>query len=550
MILIKKIVIASLILTIVSPLAFAKEYVVGFKPGAFKQATAEMSFMGVSTVPVRVFKNLELMIVDVNSKSDLLKLKADLNIEFVESVNRFRAPQRNYFLPEVVKDSFDKKLVDYPWGILELDAPAAWPHSRGGQGVKVLVLDSGIDKDHPNIASRFVEGRSFVSKNFINKINSINKINFRNKINLKLPYPYFDDSGHGTHVAGTILADGFGTGVVGVAPQASLYSGKVCIFKYCEETAIIAGIDWAIGEGMDVVNISLSSSFGNAIEAKVYKKAEEANVVVVAASGNNGRYKISYPARYPHVLSVGAIDEERDVADSSNWHVDLDVVAPGTNVLSSLPLGTGRESTIGFTIDSYLVLTDSSSIKGSNVGVVQGLPVEYVGFGKSEDFKDVDLTGKVALISKGEISFADKAQAALEANASAMVIFNNVDGELEGTIENDLDIIAVGIKKSIGERIVEILKGNEDNSKETVVTLSAKVSASDYGYLSGTSMAASHVSGVAALIRSTNPKLTAVQVKKIIKSSVIKVQIDGDLDNKYGKGIVNAFKAVKEGLQD
>ncbi len=534
MILIKRIVITSFILTIVSPLAFAKEYVVGFKPGAFKQATAEMSFMGVSTVPVRVFKNLELMVVDVNSKSDLLKLKADLNIKFVESVNRFRAPQRNYFLPEVVKDSFDKKLVDYPWGILELDAPAAWPHSRGGQGVKVLVLDSGIDKDHPNIASRFVEGRNLIS----------------NFIDLEFPYPYFDDSGHGTHVAGTILADGFGTGVVGVAPQASLYSGKVCTNEYCEGTAIIAGIDWAIGEGMDVVNISLGGSFGNAIGAKMYEKAEEANVVVVAASGNNGRNEISYPARYPHVLSVGAINEERDVADFSNWGVDLDVVAPGANVLSSLPQGTGRESTIGVTIDSDLVVTDSSSMEGSSVGVVQGLPVEYVGFGKSEDFKDVDLTGKIALISRGEISFANKAQAALEANASAVVIFNNVDGELKGTLENDLDIIAVGIKKSIGERIVEVLKGNEDNSKEAVVTLSVEVSASDYSYFSGTSMAAPHVSGVAALIRSTNPKLTAVQVKKIIKSSVIKVQVDGDLDNKYGKGIVNAFKAVKEALQD
>ncbi len=530
----KRVIEVSLVLTMASSLALAKEYVIGFKSGEFKKAATTKSFMGANTVPMRVFKNLELIVVDVNSKGDLFKLKADSNIEFVESVNRFKAPKKIHSLPEAVKRSYVKGLVDYPWGVLALDAPAAWLRSRSGEGVKVLILDTGVDKDHPNLASRFVEGRNLMS----------------GTVDPNSPYPYFDDIGHGTHVAGTVLADGFGVGVVGVAPQALLYVGKVCA-QSCGGAAIMAGIDWAIGEGIDVVNMSLGSPFSSATGAAIYKKAEEANVVVVAASGNNGRGFISYPAGYPHVLSVGAIDEAKNIAEFSNWGTNLDVVAPGVSILSSVPQGVGRESTMSFSVDGASLAIDSLPMDGSTVGVVEGLSIEYVGFGKPEDFEGVDLTGKIALISRGdETPFADKAKRALEANASVVVIFNNTDGELRGTLGGPLDIVVVGIEKSIGETIVESLEGSEDGLEQNLVTLSVEVNAIDYSYFDGTSMATPHVTGVAALVRSANPELTAVQVKEIIKSSAISPSLEEGLENKYGKGIVNAFKAVKEALQN
>ncbi len=530
---IKKIAVLLIISTMsISFSASAKEYVVGFKKDSFKKATTAKSFMGTNTFTVRVFENLEMMVVDVNSKRDLFKLKSDSDVDFVETVNKFKAPRRINSLPGVVQNSYAKRLVDYPWGILEVDAPAAWPHSRSGEGVKVLVLDTGIDKDHPNIASRFVEGRNLIP----------------GEGNPDAPYPYFDDGGHGTHVAGSILADGFGSGVVGVAPQASLYSGKVCQ-EYCDGTAIMAGIDWAIGEGIHVVNMSLGGAAGNAAGAAMYKKAEEANVVVIAASGNDGRNQISYPSKYPHVLSVGAIDEARNVAEFSNWDSDLDVVAPGVNVLSTVPQGTGRSSKVNFDVNGSFISASSFPMDGSVDGVVEGMEVQYVGLGKPEDFEGVDLTGKIALISRGEIAFADKARGAMEANASAVVIFNNVEGELRGTLGGPLDIVVAGIEKSSGEAIVAALEGGENGPEETLVTSNVEVGASDYEYLAGTSMATPHVAGVAALVRSTNPELTAVQVKEIIKSTVVAAPVDNS-DHKYGKGIVNAFKAVEEALQN
>ncbi len=172
-----------------------------------------------------------------------------------------------------------------------------------------------------------------------------------------------------------------------------------------------------------------------------------------------------------------------------------------------------------------------------------------MGLGKPEDFEGVDLTGKVALISRGEIAFADKARGAMEANASAVVIFNNVEGPLRGTLGDPLDIVVAGIEKSAGEAIVAALEGSEDGPEETVVTSNIEVGASDYDRLAGTSMATPHVAGIAALVRAANPELTAVQVKDIIKSTVTAAPAD-NLDNKYGKGIANAFRAVEEAIQN
>ena len=126
--------------------------------------------------------------MDVDSTQELLKVQAQNDVRFIEEAQLFKAPPKRASLPLNTRD-FSKGLVDYPWGILELDAPSAWGPSRAGEGVKVLVLDTGIDRDHPNIASRFVEGRNLISET-------------RNNV----PYPYFDEAGHGTHVAGTILA--------------------------------------------------------------------------------------------------------------------------------------------------------------------------------------------------------------------------------------------------------------------------------------------------------------------------------------------------------
>lgn len=468
------------------------------------------------------------MVVDVDSRADLIKLQTEMGVKFVEALTTLKAPPK---IHSRALDSYtapSKGLVKYPWGILELDAPAAWRMSKAGEGVKVLVLDTGIDKEHPNIAARFVEGRNLITETE----------------NPDLPYSYFDQAGHGTHVAGTILADGLGAGVVGVAPSASLYVGRVCGDEGCPGSAILAGVEWAIEAQMDVVNMSLGGSFGSEAGAQVYKRAEEAGVVIVAASGNDGQNSISYPAKYPSVLSVGAIDIDLNVADFSNYDEDLDVVAPGVDVLSSVPQGTGRGGSASFSTAASVINTEVFVIDGSVDGMINGKSLVYVGLGLESDYQGLDLSGKVALVQRGEIAFADKAKGALEANAEAVIIFNNVDEPLRATFGDALEIVAVSMSMKDGMKLVQNLAPSEDGAAAGEVLANIDVSATDYGALQGTSMATPHVTGLVALVIATNPNLNPIEVKDIVKNSALAAPENTEKE-KYGLGIVNAYRAVE-----
>jgi len=510
--------------------SFAKEYVVGFQKGHFSSAAPQISYM--SSKPAQIHKNLKLMVVDITSKADLIKLQTEKGVKFVETLHTLKAPEAIHSRALDSLGLLEDSEVLRPWGVRQLQAPEAWAQSQAGEGVKVLVLDTGIDRDHPNIASRFVEGR-----NLIVEANNPN-----------IPYPYFDQQGHGTHVAGTILADGIGSGIVGVAPNASLYVGRVCGPTGCPGSAILAGVEWAIEAKMDVVNMSLGGRFGSASGAQIYRRAEQAGVVIVAASGNDGATSISYPAKYPSVLSVGAIDEDLNVASFSNYDADLDVVAPGVNVVSTVPQGTGREGSASFSTDDKVISSEVFPIDGSVNGLIDGKEMVYVGLGLEADYEGVDLSGKVALIQRGEISFADKAKGALAANADAVVIFNNVDEPLVATFGGPLEVVAITMNMKDGLELVQNLAPSEGAQAGRVLA-NIDVSVSDFGPLQGTSMATPHVAGLAALVRAANPSLNPMQVKNIIKETTTKAPEGADLA-KYGRGIVNALGAVEAAVQN
>ncbi len=213
-----------------------------------------------------------------------------------------------------------------PWGIESIKAPLVWRGGVTGRGVKVLVLDQGVDLSHPEFL-----GKNIIAKDFTDT-----------KISLGVPYPEYDDSGHGTHVAATILGR-----TLGVAPDAELYVGKVCRALCATGHTVVEAIEWGLEEGVDVINMSFSlDHFSHELGEHIFLKVEEQGVVAVAAAGNrdgSGDQKIAFPGAQNFVLTVGAMNAKGHPADFSNPGDKLDLIAPGVGVVSATRSNTGGD---------------------------------------------------------------------------------------------------------------------------------------------------------------------------------------------------------------
>jgi len=416
-----------------------------------------------------------------------------------------------------------------PWGIDAVKAPKAWALGYSGQGVRVAVLDTGIDKDHPALKVNFEKGRNFTTDDS----------------GVADPALFIDEEGHGTHVAGTIAATELEGGFVGVAPKAKLLSGKVCSKEGCSNISIAQAINWAITEKVDVISMSLGGARITPLEQAALTKAEKAGVTVVAASGNDGTAVVSFPAAIETVIAVGATDSKNQKAKFSQWGPELDIAAPGVDVVSSVPQGTGRASIVDVDLGTGFQRINSTSFVGSKAveNAVVG-KLKFVGLGKPEDFSGVDLNGFYALIKRGEITFVDKVKNAIGAGAEGVVIFNNTDGLVQGSVSEDgseLTIPVVMIEQKVGDSAVAALQAGKS------VQLKVKTEKTDYAGFQGTSMATPHVSGVVALMKSAKKSLTPVQVRSIIKLTAT-VLTPND-QNQFGAGLINAEKAVTQSLQ-
>ncbi len=502
--------------------------------GAFSQANSKFHFLNNGQNKITdAFDNLNMVVVDVNSQKDIAALKATADVD-VEEEMIFAAPKPivSLALRKLEAPKSTKTVLDIPWGIKAVRAQEAAATSKSGEGVRVLILDTGIDKDHPAIASRFEKGRNFTQRKD------------------KPAYDYFDSIGHGTHVAGTIAGDGVNGNLLGVAPKAKLLSARVCAEDGCSTVAILAGIDWGISEKVDVMNLSLGGPIGTTAQHKAYDRAEAAGIVVVAASGNGdpktglGENKVGYPAAYADVVAVGAVDINLEKAKFSNWGKALDVVAPGVNVFSSVPQGTGRAAEIELVVKSLASQITGEPFSGSGVDNVSG-EVVFVELGKPENFTGLDLHGKICLVKRGELTFKEKADNCIAAGATAVVVFNHEDGLVHGTLGDDpvthepvmVKYAAVGISKADGEAILAGLSTGDP------VSLSAAVVKTDYAFYDGTSMATPHTTGVVALIRGANPKLSAAQVRKALTDTATTLAGPND-ENQLGHGLINAEAAA------
>jgi subtilisin family serine protease len=202
------------------------------------------------------------------------------------------------------------------WEITAFDLPSAWLLAQG-EGVVVAVLDTGCDLNHNDLKDNLVQG-----KNFVNPL-----------------LPPEDDNSHGSHCVGTICALNNDYGIVGVAPKTKVMPVKVLDGSGSGNLEIVAkGIVWAANQGVDFIVMSLGSPNPTPVIHDAIKYAASKNVITFCAAGNAGKTRqIFYPAAYPETIGIGAIDKDFDRADFSCTGPDLDFLAPGVKILSTVP---------------------------------------------------------------------------------------------------------------------------------------------------------------------------------------------------------------------
>src|SRR3989344_1660226 len=212
--------------------------------------------------------------------------------------------------------------LDNTWSVTKIGAGTVHTNGNAGAGVKIGIIDSGINYNHSDLDGVYVGGYDFVQND----------------------NDPMDVYGHGTHVAGTACAEDNDFGVVGVAPNCALYSLRVLNDDGVGSwSATIAAMDWAVKNGMQVVNLSLGSSRNPGTAVKTaFDNAEKAGVVIAAAAGNSGNKagkgdNIIYPAKYASVIAVGATTDSTDNqrASFSSTGSTLELMAPGVSVLST-----------------------------------------------------------------------------------------------------------------------------------------------------------------------------------------------------------------------
>ncbi|MBS1985030.1 MAG: S8 family serine peptidase [Bdellovibrionales bacterium] len=445
------------------------------------------------------------------------------------------------------------------WGLQAIHAESAQnlvPSSA--RGARVLILDTGIDRTHSDLQGLIENGRDFskVAAHTPNlaPIMSIPLSLFAADAADAIEN-YDDVYGHGTHVAGTIAAQANGSGVLGVAPMVKLLVGRVCNADgTCAESSVIKGLDWAIDQHADVVNMSLGMDNPLDVEREAVKRVTDANIVVVAASGNGCPPSqcpagISYPAAYPSAIAVGAVDANFNRGWFSQYGPELAIMAPGVGVRSSLPRKFGialqvlvKDASGSREIPSLIGM--GSQTKG-NATVSE---LAYVA--PNQALNSGALADKIALLERtpGQLDYTTDLERARKAGAKASIIMNDQDGLLslytaEGGIDpesNEPHVDAGVISHADGADLKARLAQGEK------VQLSVQVVESTETPWQGTSMATPHVTGVVALMKTVNPSLSVDQIRDILKKTA--TPLNAHMANEMGAGLVNAEAAVQAAL--
>jgi serine protease len=415
-----------------------------------------------------------------------------------------------------------------PWGLPALRAAEVWPVTRG-EGINVVVLDSGIDFDHPDLKAAYAGGANFIDSS----------------------QPPRDDFFHGTHVAGTIAATNNEFGVVGIAPAVKLWGVKVLNQQgkgFDEQIA--AGLDWVMSKeaelgGRWIVNMSFGATAeGGSLEREAVAKALSRNIILIAATGNTGQPHLDYPARFTGVIPVGAVDANGNRAEWSAYGMHMALVAPGVDLPSTLPTNFREEADVIVGPQTFAALGTIGSPKGTFTGRI--IPC---GLGRLWEFPAA-VRGNIALIGRGDLAFREKSRNAKVSGAVAVILYDNepeiglkpftllpkgCPGPECGEEWNGYQFpVTINVTYESGMKLVQL--ANQQGTMAFEFTR--------YGLSSGTSMAAPHASAAAALVLSLDPTLTSSELLKILRSTTREAGTPG-WDYETGWGMVDALAAAQ-----
>jgi len=402
---------------------------------------------------------------------------------------------------------------------LERSAPyvgAGIPRMDGidGTGIKVAVIDTGVDFNHPDLFGWGSDGKVVGGYNFIQE-----------------DQPPMDTNGHGTQVTGVIAADGQ---AVGIAPKA-----KILAYKVSEDgegvssELIVRAIEKAIEDGADIINISLGVNKTNAKIERAVNHALEKGIFVVTAAGNDGPgFKtIGSPGRNFGSVTVGAT----------------------YNNLTSSLVATLEVDEKPYTV---IPMVGSTKLEEPVIG-----KIIFGGFGKIENLKEIDVENTILIVERGSdvegelLYFSIKENNAANAGAKALIVYNNRPGIFLGELIHEFmeseykpQIPVVSIDREEGLEIIESIKnGNEATMhlfynpdfvahfssrgpvspfylKPEIVAPGAYINSTQnnggYNFTSGRSYAAPHVYGAAALLLQKNPELHHHEIKSLLLTTV------------------------------
>lgn len=293
-----------------------KSIIIGFKDRP-NESDIEMIINAGGKIN-RVYRIIDAISATVPSEAiDIIKKNPD--VEYVEIDEKVFA--HNYRIPIGTCQEIKILKQITPWGINRIGSRLVNAAGNTGQGVKIAILDTGIDKDHEDLSKNFKGGYNFVDNNT----------------------DLTDINGHGTHVAGIIAAEDNDIGVVGVAPDAHIYSVKILDYAASGSASnLVAGMEWAMENNMEMVNASLGSDSNSISFRRSIEKAYNSGILIVAAAGNSGNGmgtgdNIDFPAKYNEVISVGATDINDKRARFSSTGPSLELSAPGVDIPSTLP---------------------------------------------------------------------------------------------------------------------------------------------------------------------------------------------------------------------